>query len=74
VNGRRLAEAYNPAWLEVLSYGGVPALTATAAWLITRPLWEGITTFQYIVGFAMGAALLYQCAIAWLVLMHINTR
>jgi len=75
VDGQRLAEAYNPAWLKVLSYVGVPTLTATAVWLITRPLWEeGITPLQYAVGFAIGAALLYQCAIGWLVLRHIGTR
>jgi hypothetical protein len=75
VNGQRLAEAYNPAWLKVLSYAGIPALTAIAVWLITRLLWEeGITAFQYIIGFAIGAAMLYQCAIGWLVLRHIDTR
>jgi hypothetical protein len=50
-------------------------LTVIALWLITRPLWEaGVTPFQYIAGFGMGAAMLYQCAIGWLVLRHIHTR
>jgi hypothetical protein len=75
VNSQRLAEAYNPAWLKALSYVGVPALTAIGVWLITRPLWEqGITPVQYVIGFVLGAALLYQCTIGWLVLRHMNTR
>lgn len=71
----RIAEAYYPMWLKVLSCLGVPALTAIALWLISRPLWEqGITSPQYIVGLIFGAALLYQCSIGWLVLKYINTR
>ena len=71
----RVAEAYYPAWLKALSCLGIPALTVIGLWLISRPLWEqGITPLQYIVGLAMGAALLYQCSIGWLVLKYINTR
>lgn len=72
---QRIAEAYYPAWLKVLYCLGVPALTAIALWLISRPLWEqGITPVQYIVGLILGVAVLYQCSIGWLVLKYINTR
>lgn len=71
----RIAQAYYPVWLRVFSCLGVPALTAIALWLISRPLWEqGITSSQYIIGLVLGAALLYQCSIGWLVLKYINTR
>lgn len=75
MTNHHITEAYYPAWLKVLSYLGIPALTAIALWLISRPLWEqGITPLQYIVGLAMGAAVLYQCCLGWLVLKYINTR
>ena len=75
MNNHHLAEAYYPAWLKVLSYLGIPALTAIALWLISRPLWEhGISPLQYIAGLAMGAAVLYQCSIGWLALKYLNTR
>jgi hypothetical protein len=75
VDDRQLAEAYYPAWLKVLSYVGIPALTGIGLWLVSRPLWEqGITPLQYGVGFAFGVAVLYQCTIGWLVLKYINVR
>ena len=75
MDDRQLAEAYYPVWFKALSYVGIPALTGAALWLVSRPLWEdGITPSQYGAGFALGMALLYQCAIGWLVLKYMNVR
>jgi hypothetical protein len=68
-------EAYYPLWVKVLSLLGVPALSLAGLWLVSRPLWEtGISRPQFLAGFALGSAVLYQCSIAWLALKSLQTR
>jgi hypothetical protein len=64
-----------PVWIQVVSLVGVPALTVVALWLMSRPIWEeGIGTGQFVVWLALGAALLYQCAVGWRVLPYLRVQ
>lgn len=68
-------DAYYPVWVQVVSLVGIPALGLIALWLLTRPLWEsGIGTKQFLSGAALGAAVLYQCAIGWRALPYMRVR
>ncbi len=64
---------YYPVWMKVISWLGVPVLLMVALWLIRRALWEeGLSESQILVNAAMGGALLYQCAIGFLVLRYMG--
>ena len=63
-----------PAWLKALSWFGVPALSLAALWLISRPVWEEVTTSQFVVGAVLGFAVLYQCVMGFFALQYLNMR
>jgi hypothetical protein len=66
---------YYPVWMKLLSWVGLPALTLVALWLISRPIWEeGLTESQFLIGAALGCAVLYQCILGFFVLKYINMR
>lgn len=65
---------FYPAWLKAISLFGVPALSLAALWLISRPVWEEVTTAQFAVGAALGFAVLYQCVMGFFALQYLNMR
>ena len=63
-----------PVWLKAISWFGVPALSLVALWLISRPVWEEVTTSQFVVGAVLGFAVLYQCVMGFFALQYLNMR
>ena len=63
-----------PAWLKAISWFGVPALSLVALWFISRPVWEEVTTSQFVVGAVLGFAVLYQCVMGFFALQYLNMR
>lgn len=63
-----------PAWVKAISWFGVPVLSLIALWLISRPVWEDVTTTQFVVGAVMGFAVLYQCVMGVFALQYLNMR
>lgn len=63
-----------PAWLKAISWFGVPALSLVTLWFISRPVWEEVTTSQFVVGAVLGFAVLYQCVMGFFALQYLNMR
>lgn len=63
-----------PAWVKAMSWFGVPALSLVALWLISRPVWEDVSTSQFAVGAVLGFAVLYQCVMGSFALQYLNMR
>ena len=65
---------YYPSWVKAMSLFGVPALFLVALWLISRPVWEGVSASQFAAGALLGFAVLYQCVMSSFALRYLNMQ